>query len=198
LLLAPRLELEDPTMQIHAADAERVLLALVRAGDVSVQRNGQLEPDIAHRTSLASLEDIARPASIISVDLPQVQHGRTHRGIGLGPDKRPLRGLTGLRARCKHPGHHQTTQDNATLRETGEPVSTMTRDLHSGTVTLLFTDIEGSTKLLQELGSEAYARALAEHRRTLRQVFTAHQGVEVDTQGDLPPRPGGDSRIERY
>ena len=58
------------------------------------------------------------------------------------------------------------------------------RDLPSGTVTFLFTDVEGSTKLLHDLGAEAYAQALAEHRRSLRQAFTAHGGVEVDTQGD--------------
>jgi predicted ATPase/class 3 adenylate cyclase len=56
--------------------------------------------------------------------------------------------------------------------------------LPTGTVTFLFTDIEGSTKLLHELGAEAYARALAEHRRVLRAVFVRHGGVEVDTQGD--------------
>ena len=37
--------------------------------------------------------------------------------------------------------------------------------LPTGTVTFLFTDVEGSTKLLQELGDQAYAEALAEHRR---------------------------------
>jgi predicted ATPase/class 3 adenylate cyclase len=57
-------------------------------------------------------------------------------------------------------------------------------DLPSGTVTFLFTDVEGSTKLLHELGAEGYAEALAEHRRILRQAFAAHGGVEVDTQGD--------------
>ncbi len=57
------------------------------------------------------------------------------------------------------------------------------RELPSGTVTFLFTDIEGSTKLLHELG-DAYAEALAEHRRGLRAAFEAHGGVEVDTQGD--------------
>ena len=57
-------------------------------------------------------------------------------------------------------------------------------DLPSGTVTFLFTDIEGSTKLLHEVGPEAYAAALAEHRRIIRQAFGAHGGVEVDTQGD--------------
>ena len=56
-------------------------------------------------------------------------------------------------------------------------------NLPSGTVTLLFTDIEGSTRLLHEIG-EAYADALAEHRRALREAFRAHGGVEVDTAGD--------------
>jgi class 3 adenylate cyclase len=56
-------------------------------------------------------------------------------------------------------------------------------ELPSGTVTLLFTDIEGSTRLLHELG-ERYADILAEHRRVLREAFHNHGGVEVDTQGD--------------
>ncbi|TMM17958.1 MAG: adenylate/guanylate cyclase domain-containing protein [Actinobacteria bacterium] len=57
------------------------------------------------------------------------------------------------------------------------------RELPAGTVTFLFTDIEGSTRLLHELG-DAYADALAEHRRLLREAFARHGGVEVDTQGD--------------
>jgi len=57
------------------------------------------------------------------------------------------------------------------------------RELPVGTITLLFTDIEGSTRLLHELG-ERYAAVLAEHRRILRDVFSRHGGVEVDTQGD--------------
>ena len=69
------------------------------------------------------------------------------------------------------------------------------RELPSGTVTFLFTDVEGSTRLLHELGAEAYAGALAEHRRKLRAAFDAHDGVEVDTQGDaffvaFPTAPG--------
>jgi predicted ATPase/class 3 adenylate cyclase len=55
--------------------------------------------------------------------------------------------------------------------------------LPRGTVTFLFTDIEGSTRLLQELGAE-YADVLAEHRRTLREEFARHGGVEVGTEGD--------------
>jgi predicted ATPase/class 3 adenylate cyclase len=55
--------------------------------------------------------------------------------------------------------------------------------LPHGTVTLLFTDIEGSTRLLQELGDE-YAEVLAEHKRTLRDEFARHGGVEVGTEGD--------------
>jgi class 3 adenylate cyclase len=58
------------------------------------------------------------------------------------------------------------------------------RDLPTGDVTFLFTDVEGSTKLLHELGEDRYAEALASHRRVLREAFGAHGGVEVDTQGD--------------
>jgi predicted ATPase/class 3 adenylate cyclase len=58
------------------------------------------------------------------------------------------------------------------------------RGLPGGTVTFLFTDVEGSTQLLHELGPEGYAEALAQHRRLLRAAFTAQGGVEVDTQGD--------------
>jgi predicted ATPase/class 3 adenylate cyclase len=57
-------------------------------------------------------------------------------------------------------------------------------DLPTGTVTFLFTDVEGSTRLLHELGAAEYAQALAEHRGALREAFRAHGGVEVDTQGD--------------
>ena len=58
------------------------------------------------------------------------------------------------------------------------------RALPTGTVTLMATDIEGSTRLLAELGAGDYAEALAEHRRVLRDAVAAHDGVEVDTQGD--------------
>ena len=60
---------------------------------------------------------------------------------------------------------------------------TAMRELPSGRVTLVFTDVEGSTRLLHELGS-AYAEALAEHRRVVREASERHGGVEVDTQGD--------------
>jgi predicted ATPase/class 3 adenylate cyclase len=60
----------------------------------------------------------------------------------------------------------------------------MRRDLPGGRVTFLFTDVEGSTKLLHELGPDEYAEALAEHRRIVREAFGAQGGVEVDTQGD--------------
>ncbi len=71
----------------------------------------------------------------------------------------------------------------------------MGHDFPSGTVTFLFTDVEGSTELLLRLGADSYAEALAEHRRFLREAFERHGGVEVDTQGDaffvaFPTAPG--------
>ena len=62
-------------------------------------------------------------------------------------------------------------------------MSPLRPDLPSGTVTFLFTDIEGSTQLLRQLG-ERYADVLAEHRRVLRESFSHHHGVEVDSPGD--------------
>jgi len=54
----------------------------------------------------------------------------------------------------------------------------------SGTVTLVFTDIEGSTRLLEELGVAAYREALAAHRAALRAAFARYGGYEVDYEGD--------------
>src|SRR5690242_342567 len=56
--------------------------------------------------------------------------------------------------------------------------------LPSGTVTFLFTDVEGSTQLLDELGPERFAEVMDEHRCVIRQAVATHGGVEVDTQGD--------------
>ena len=53
-----------------------------------------------------------------------------------------------------------------------------------GTVTLLFTDVEGSTRLLERLGAEQYAEVLEQHRRLLREAFTRHEGYEVGTVTD--------------
>ena len=69
------------------------------------------------------------------------------------------------------------------------------RELPRGTVTFLFTDIEGSTRLLRELGAEQYAAALGEHRQVVRKAYAQQEGVEVDTAGDaffvaFPTAPG--------
>jgi predicted ATPase/class 3 adenylate cyclase len=68
-------------------------------------------------------------------------------------------------------------------------------ELPTGTVTFVFTDVEASTSLLSELGAEAYADALADHRAVIRKSCTGNGGVEVDTQGDafffaFPTAPG--------
>jgi class 3 adenylate cyclase len=57
-------------------------------------------------------------------------------------------------------------------------------DLPTGTVTFVFSDLEGSTRLLKQLGDAGYAEMLAMHRAIVREVFAAHDGSEIDTQGD--------------
>src|SRR5262245_18325662 len=54
----------------------------------------------------------------------------------------------------------------------------------AGTVTLVFTDIAGSTRLLETIGTQAYRTAFEEHRTVVRRAFAAHGGFEVDNEGD--------------
>jgi class 3 adenylate cyclase len=70
-------------------------------------------------------------------------------------------------------------QSSATYASDGDVTAhnSVVRELPSGTVTFVFTDIEGSTRLLHDLGVEGYASALGEHRRVLRGAFERHGGV---------------------
>ncbi len=55
--------------------------------------------------------------------------------------------------------------------------------LPAGTVTFVFTDIEGSTRLLQQF-SDRYATLLSDHHRLLRGAFHKYRGQELETHGD--------------
>ena len=71
----------------------------------------------------------------------------------------------------------------------------MQRDLPVGTVTFLVHRRRGLDDASASLGTEAYANALAEHRRVVRDACASHGGIEVDTQGDaffiaFPTAPG--------
>ena len=63
-------------------------------------------------------------------------------------------------------------------------VSEASAALPTGTVTFLFSDIEGSTRLLKTLGRDRYGELLAVHNRLLRRAFAEAGGVEIDTKGD--------------
>jgi predicted ATPase/class 3 adenylate cyclase len=70
------------------------------------------------------------------------------------------------------------------------------KDLPTGTVTFLFTDIEGSTRLQYEVGVERYAEVRGQHHRVLRDACARHGGIEVDAAGDglfvaFPTASGG-------
>lgn len=58
------------------------------------------------------------------------------------------------------------------------------QDLPTGEVTLLFTDIEGSTRLLEYLGEDAYGLVLGAHHRAVRHAVAVNDGIEVSTEGD--------------
>jgi class 3 adenylate cyclase len=65
----------------------------------------------------------------------------------------------------------------------GEPEEAREADLPTGTVTFLFTDIEGSTRRWESV-PDAMARSLALHDQTLRAAFSHHGGVVYSTMGD--------------
>ena len=75
------------------------------------------------------------------------------------------------------------------------------RGLPSGTVTFLFTDVEGSTALLRALGGNAYAEELARHRLVLREAIDRHQVWrwirKVTPSSSRSPRPGAPLRRAR-
>ena len=56
-------------------------------------------------------------------------------------------------------------------------------ELPTGTITFLFSDIEGSTRLLEALG-DGYVALLQEHNRIFREVIREYEGTEVSTEGD--------------
>src|SRR5215213_2047458 len=73
----------------------------------------------------------------------------------------------------------------ARLRSSGRlPSPLAARDLPTGTVTFMFTDIEGSTRLVQELETHAYRELLERHHALVRAACSDHDGVERGTQGD--------------
>ena len=56
-------------------------------------------------------------------------------------------------------------------------------ELPTGTITMLFSDVEGSTKLLAALGDQ-YGEVLSTQRTLLRGAFSQHHGTEIGTEGD--------------
>ncbi len=91
--------------------------------------------------------------------------------IGGPSESRSRRRLTGA---FQHAAQSNRTSYAADVRD----------DLPRGTVTFVFTDVEGSTALLAELGEERFAETLAEHRELVRATLRERGGAEVDTQGD--------------
>ncbi|HEY2200873.1 MAG TPA: BTAD domain-containing putative transcriptional regulator, partial [Solirubrobacteraceae bacterium] len=77
----------------------------------------------------------------------------------------------------QEPSRHLTTAR-------GPAETSFAPTLPSGTVTFMFTDIDGSTKLLRDLGSDGYSQVLSRHREQVRRVVEAHGGREFGIEGD--------------
>jgi predicted ATPase/DNA-binding SARP family transcriptional activator len=141
--------------------------------ELAAGRHSELVPDLERLVTAHPLREPLRGQLMLALyragrqgDALQVyQRGRRTVIEQLGIEPGP--GLKGL--------ERKILNQDAGLELAGE--------LRPGTVTFLFTDIEGSTSLLHDLG-QRYGDALATHRRLLRDAFASHGGNEVDTQGD--------------
>src|SRR5207248_10925645 len=91
-------------------------------------------------------------------------------GPGRGAEREPHRREPGWR-------RHSRRRDDAAA------AGARARGVRRMSVTLLFTDIEGSTRLVQALG-DGYAAALEQHRVAVRAALTEHGGEEIDCRGD--------------
>ncbi|HZR94461.1 MAG TPA: BTAD domain-containing putative transcriptional regulator [Gaiellaceae bacterium] len=160
----------------------------------------RLEEDLAagrHREVVAELETLVR-----ANPLRQRLCGQLMLALyRSGRDAEALAAYADARSRLVEelgiePGRELRELQQRILRQDVDlDVDIADRDLPTGTVTFMFTDIEGSTARLDAVGTEAYAQELDRHRAIFRAAFERYGGVEVDTQGDalfaaFPTAPG--------
>ena len=176
---SPLAELEgQPFVQRERLRLEEMRLAALEErieADLKLGRNAELVPELERLVAEHPLRERLRGQLMLALYLS----GRQAEGLeAYRQGRRLLADELGL-----EPGEELRRLEKAILaQDPGLAVAAMA-ELPSGTVTFLFTDIEGSTQLVKELGSR-YSEARAEHQRILRAAFAAHGGREVDTQGD--------------
>ena len=138
------------------------------------KRHGKLHRAYLGKSQELTLERLQKVAAVLAGQGPAEDATPTRRAVSPQMLEEPqnsqqssLPTLTPLSRHADEPEHRQSSR----------------RDLPTGTITLLFTDIEGSTRLLQQLG-DRYPDMLAQCRQLLRAMFQQWNGYEVDTQGD--------------
>ena len=200
--------LPEPTLERLAAQLETVSVpagtVVIRQGDAGdkfyVVAEGELEVTVDGATTatlgrgdafgeIALLRDVPRtatvtaktPARLLALDREAFLEAVT----ASPPSARAADAIVGARLGRKlslTPARRRAPARTVPLHARSHDCSWA---VPSGLVTLLFTDIEGSTRLLHELGEEAYADALAEHRRVLRGAFAANGGSRWTRRGTL-------------
>lgn len=148
------------------------------------------EPPFTGPVQLAAMQHLSAPPPLLRSKIPAISSAMEEvvlKALAKEPELRYPN--VQAFAQALEEAYHATTLGSArpataSKQMAGDGKSPSTKpDLPTGTVTLLFAEMEGSTRLLQQLG-DRYADALAECRQVLRGVFQEWNGYEVDTQGD--------------
>jgi YVTN family beta-propeller protein len=176
--------LTSAALRREAARLEELRLSVLEdrvEADLGCARHGELVPELKALVAEHPLRERLRAQLMRAL----YRSGRSGEALALYREGRRLL----VEELGMEPGQELRELEQAILRqdaelEAPELKEAAVAELPSGTVTFLFTDIEGSTALLKQVGRDRYQEALAQHGRILQSAFAAHGGRVVDTQGD--------------
>jgi predicted ATPase/DNA-binding SARP family transcriptional activator len=171
-------EFEEPFAQIDGARLEDLRLAALEEridADLQLGREGEVIGELESLIAEHPHREHLRELSMVAL----YRAGRQAEALEAYRDARLALDELGI-----EPGERLRLLERSILEQDPSLASPSSSRQPSGTVTLVFTGVEGSTRLLGELGQDAYRELLSEHRRIVRAAFAGQGGYEVDSEGD--------------
>jgi predicted ATPase/DNA-binding SARP family transcriptional activator len=171
-------EFEEPFARVEGARLEDLRLAVLEEridADLQLGREGEVIGELELLIAEHPHRERMRELSMLAL----YRAGRQAEALEAYRDARLALDELGI-----EPGERLRSLERSILEQDPSLASPTASRQPSGTVTLVFTEIEDSTRLLGELGQDGYRELLAEHRRIVRTAFSAQRGYEVENEGD--------------